>query len=93
MPKNFKPRIEILPAAQTEIWPPRSPQLSFVLYGGTAVALHVGHRVSIDFDFSKSAPLNKTEIEKSFPFMRGALRAARDGVSEIPDIVLVQSHK
>ncbi|MGM0425440.1 MAG: nucleotidyl transferase AbiEii/AbiGii toxin family protein [Thermodesulfobacteriota bacterium] len=26
----------------------------FVLYGGTAIALHLGHRSSVDFDFFSS---------------------------------------
>jgi hypothetical protein len=46
--------------------------LDFVLYGGTAVALRLGHRVSIDFDFFSSAPLDKEKLRASFPFMRNA---------------------
>jgi hypothetical protein len=74
MPELFDPRIEILPAAQKEIWPQLAPapDLSFVLYGGTAVALHLGHRVSIDFDFFKAEPLEKARIEASFQFFRNA---------------------
>jgi hypothetical protein len=74
MPDLFEPRIEILPPAQKEVWPQLAPaaDLSFVLYGGTAVALHLGHRVSIDFDFFNSEPLVKTKIEASFPFVRTA---------------------
>jgi hypothetical protein len=74
MPELFDPRIEILPAAQKEIWPQLAPapDLSFVLYGGTAVALHLGHRVSIDFDFFKAEPLEKARIEASFQFFRHA---------------------
>jgi hypothetical protein len=74
MPDPFEPRIEILPPAQKEIWPQLAPApgLSFVLYGGTAVALHLGHRVSIDFDFFKSEPLDKAKIESSFQFARNA---------------------
>ena len=70
----FDPRIEILPAPQREIWPQLAPasNLSFVLYGGTAVALHLGHRISIDFDFFKGEPLEKGKIEASFPFIRTA---------------------
>jgi nucleotidyltransferase AbiEii toxin of type IV toxin-antitoxin system len=50
--KEFSPRLEILPAAQRRLWSEFSgvPE-EFVLYGGTAVALHLGHRHSIDFDF------------------------------------------
>jgi hypothetical protein len=49
----FDPRLDILPAAQREIWDQLrpAPLLSFVLYGGAAVALHLGHRRSVDFDF------------------------------------------
>src|ERR1044071_2645581 len=74
MPGLFDPRIDILPAAQREIWPllAPAPDLSFVLYGGTAVALHLGHRVSIDFDFFTFRPLDKKEVGASFAFMRDA---------------------
>ena len=74
MPDPLEPRIEILPPAQKEIWAQLAPaaDLSFVLYGGTAVALHLGHRVSIDFDFFKSEPLEKAKIESSFQFARNA---------------------
>jgi hypothetical protein len=44
--------------------------LSFVLYGGTAIALQLGHRVSIDFDFFSAAPLDKRKLATSFSFMR-----------------------
>ncbi|MSU47870.1 MAG: hypothetical protein EXS37_02040 [Opitutus sp.] len=48
----FQPKLDPLPPAQRAIWPllveiPRH----FVLYGGTAVALRLGHRISVDFDF------------------------------------------
>jgi hypothetical protein len=59
MPNRFDPRIDILPPAQQEIWSQLAPapKLSFVLYGETAVALHLGHRISIDFDFFKADSL------------------------------------
>jgi hypothetical protein len=74
MPDRFEPRTDILPEAQQEIWPllAPAPGLSFVLYGGTAIALHLGHRASIDFDFFRSAPLDKKEVEAAFTFMRDA---------------------
>src|SRR5437870_13381754 len=52
---RFSPRIEILPPAQREFWleRPSIPQC-FVLYGGTAIALRLGHRSSEDFDFFSS---------------------------------------
>src|SRR5882724_9355982 len=80
MPESFKPKTEILPKAQQEIWPllTPAPGLSFVLYGGTAVALHLGHRISIDFDFFKTEPLDKARIETSFQFVRNARTIQED---------------
>jgi hypothetical protein len=72
MPDCFEPKIGVLPTAQQEIWPLLAPasRLSFVLYGGTAVALYFGHRISVDFDFFRSEPLDKRNVETSFAFMR-----------------------
>jgi hypothetical protein len=80
MPDRFDPRIDILPPAQREIWPQLAPaaDLSFVLYGGTAVALHLGHRTSIDFDFFKEEQLEKGGLESSFEFVRTARTIQED---------------
>ena len=88
MPDLFDPRIEILPPAQKEIWPQLAPapDLSFVLYGGTAVALHLGHRVSIDFDFFKAEPLEKARIAASFPFVRNARIIQEDENTLVIDV-------
>jgi hypothetical protein len=71
MPERFDPKLAALPKAQQEMWPLLAParDLSFVLYGGTAVALYLGHRASVDFDFFGAPPLDKREIEASFAFM------------------------
>ena len=37
----------------------------FVLVGGTAIALQIGHRRSIDFDLFCTAPLNRTTVKKA----------------------------
>jgi Nucleotidyl transferase AbiEii toxin, Type IV TA system len=70
MPPCLDPRIDILPDAQKEIWASLSPapRMSFVLYGGTAIALHLGHRQSVDFDFFRHTPLDKDEIRSTFAF-------------------------
>ena len=88
MPDLFDPRIEILPPAQKEIWPQlvAAPDLSFVLYGGTAVALHLGHRISIDFDFFKAEPLEKARIAASFPFVRNARIIQEDENTLVIDV-------
>jgi hypothetical protein len=70
---SFTPKLESLPAAQRALWPELAQvPRHFVLYGGTAVALHYGHRVSVDFDFFTTQPLNQDELMRSLPFLRGA---------------------
>ncbi|WP_315831359.1 nucleotidyl transferase AbiEii/AbiGii toxin family protein [Bradyrhizobium prioriisuperbiae] len=75
MPQYLDPIFSILPAAQIEIWKDlaTAPKLAFVLYGGTAIALHLGHRQSVDFDFFRSEPLDKNQIHASFKFIDGAV--------------------
>jgi Nucleotidyl transferase AbiEii toxin, Type IV TA system len=48
----FSPRLDILLGAQRRLWPElaQTPE-DFTLYGGTAIALRLGHRHSVDFDF------------------------------------------
>lgn len=59
------------------------PQLSalrhhgWVLYGGTAVALQLGHRQSVDFDFFSDKPLIEEELLNSAPILRGARTVQR----------------
>lgn len=74
MPQRLEPKLRILPPAQREIWPSLAPapHLNFVLYGGTAIALHLGHRESLDFDFFRFEPLNKDQIRAAFGFINGA---------------------
>ena len=60
---SFKLDLSVLPQAQLNIW----PQLNridpcFTLYGGTAIALQLGHRISIDFDFFSNRSFQSDEI-------------------------------
>lgn len=67
----FKPRMDLLPPAQQRLWPAlqAAAQLGFALYGGTAIALRLGHRTSVDFDFFSEQPLDRDAIQAAFPFM------------------------
>ena len=67
------PALGILPAAQVAFWEEekRIPE-TFVLYGGTALALRLGHRQSIDFDFFSSSPLDEAKLLKTLPFAKEA---------------------
>jgi hypothetical protein len=63
------PRLEVLPPPQRRLWPLVQPatSLGFVLYGGTAIALRLGHRVSVDFDFFSHRPLDRQRIHAVMP--------------------------
>lgn len=65
------PKLARLPPEQKRLWPELRPgvELGFVLYRGTAISLHLGHRPSIDFDFFRTRPLDKDTIRRAFPFM------------------------
>jgi hypothetical protein len=52
-----------------------------VLYGGTALALRLAHRVSVDFDFFAHDPLDHRELEDAIPFLRGA-ETVQEGPNE-----------
>ena len=70
---DFTPRLDILPPPQRQLWDELSSvPPEFVLYGGTAVALHLGHRTSVDFDFFGDRTFDSAEIASSVPFMASA---------------------
>ena len=61
----LKPRLDILPPAQQSLWPHLADLPDhFVLYGGTAIALRLGHRESVDFDFFSDVPLDEALKER-----------------------------
>ena len=70
----ISPNHSRLPPAQRQLWPELRPsvELGFVLYGGTAISLHLGHRRSVDFDFFHDRALAQDEIRAAFAFMRRA---------------------
>jgi len=74
MAASFTPHLDILPPSQRQLWPELGPSsvLGFALYGGTAIALRLGHRPSIDFDFFSKRPLDKDELRAAFPFIANA---------------------
>ena len=75
----FTPRLDILPPSQRRLWDELSavPE-EFVLYGGTAIALHLGHRESVDFDFFGNKPLDPTRLVPALPFLAGAIVMQRE---------------
>lgn len=61
--------LEVLPPPQADFWhgPAARVPRHFVLYGGTAIALHLGHRVSVDFDFFSDRPLDPPGLHAALP--------------------------
>ena len=72
---TLKPDLSILPPPSLQLWPEldATPEM-FTLYGGTALALHLGHRVSVDFDFFSNQPFDPDELASSIPYLKGAER-------------------
>lgn len=69
----LQPCLEALPQPQRGLWrelgdTPRD----FVLYGGTALALRLGHRQSVDFDFFSSSHVDSARVLREVSYLQGA---------------------
>ena len=72
MPR-FEPRLDVLAPAQRRLWRELSEVPDhFVLYGGTAIALQVGHRQSVDFDFFGTEDFDPDDLLRSLSSLEGA---------------------
>lgn len=68
-----------LPAPQQRLWRELTPLRDrFVLYGGTAIALRLGHRASVDFDFFTEDAIDIDGMLASDAFLAGADVLQRD---------------
>ena len=75
----FAPNLSILPAPQLRLWPELdcTPD-HFTLYGGTALAVRLGHRVSVDFDFFSSRPFDPDRLAGALAYLQNAERVQVD---------------
>lgn len=83
---RFQPNFDILPEVQKALWPSLAGarSLGMVLYGGTAIALRLGHRQSVDFDFFRKEDLpNRDVLTQALPFLAHAkiLKQQKDTLS------------
>ena len=63
-------RTEILPAPQRRLWDRLGDTPDgFVLYGGTALALRLGHRESVDFGFFSRAAFDPAGLRRRIPYL------------------------
>lgn len=79
--------MEILAPGQRQLWSHLRPisALGFVLYDGTAIALRLGHRASIDFDFFLEKPLDRKAMNAAFPLLCSAtvLQGEKDALTAL----------
>ena len=69
----WRPKLEVLPVSQQQLWPELLDVPSgFVLYWGTALALQLGHRESIDFDFFSNRDFDPDQLLRNVPFLSDA---------------------
>jgi hypothetical protein len=81
---TFEPRVDILPRPQRELWAELDAVPSdFVLYGGTPLALQLGHRASEDFDFSLPPGLSPTFCNPPFFAAAEESRSRSSGMSDL----------
>ena len=83
----FTPRLDALPDAQRRLWPAlkSATELGFVLYGGTAISLRLGHRLSMDFDFFTDRSLDQQALRLGVPWLSHAAV-----LQDAPDTLTVQ---
>ena len=66
-----KLHLEILPTEQRTLWDELGGTPNhFTLYGGTALALQLGHRESIDFDFFSKEKFDPLALSKKIPYLK-----------------------
>jgi hypothetical protein len=69
----FTPNLSILPEPQRRLWAElKDTPKTFVLYGGTALALRLGHRQSEDFDFFSNKPFRAASLREGIPYLKHA---------------------
>ncbi len=75
----FAPNLSILPPSQLRLWPELDATPDhFTLYGGTALALRLGHRISVDFDFFSCRSFDPDQLATTVPYLKDAERVQVD---------------
>lgn len=84
MARSFHPRLDILPTPQQRLWEELIDiPTEFVLYGGTAIALQLGHRVSVDFDFFAAKSFDPYLLMQSLPFLQDSARVLQQSANTL----------
>jgi hypothetical protein len=90
----FTPKLDRLPSPQRKIWPELKAvmRLGFVLYGGTGIALRLGHRASVDFDFFTDKALDRRALQQALPVLSRSI-ILQDEVDTVSALVRVAKAK
>lgn len=73
MNEAFSPHLEVLQAPQRRLWDELGGiPAEFTLYGGTAIALQLGHRDSVDFDFFSRRAIDAARLLADLSLLRNA---------------------
>lgn len=87
---KLTPNLSVLPARQRQVWNRLGTTPGdFVLYGGTALALRLGHRESVDFDFFSRQSFQPLELLRSIPYLQGQ-KITQEGVSTLSCAITAQ---
>lgn len=71
----FIPTLTTLPPPQRKLWPELTATPAFFTrYGGTALALRLGHRASVDFYFFANATFDPDHLANTLPYLSNAER-------------------
>lgn len=69
----FKPDLAVLPPSQLRLWPELDATPDhFTLYGDTTLALRLGHRTSVDFDFFSNQSFDPGQLLRTVPYLKDA---------------------
>lgn len=79
MSQTFAPHLDRLPEGQRKLWPllPQVPA-QFTLYGGTAIALQLNHRESVDFDFFAFEVIDSQALLNSITWLEDSTVVQRE---------------
>ncbi len=79
----MKWHLDILPSVQRALWDSRiyAGFAGWVLYGGTALALRLGHRESVDFDFFSSKPFEPLTFKEEHALHGEVLQVGRNTIT------------
>jgi hypothetical protein len=70
---TLRPHLDLLPPSERQIWHELvAITPDFVLYDKTALALHPGHRQSVDVDFFGSHAFEPLALKSVMPFLAEA---------------------